>query len=47
VEILVGIHAADDATLSSFDDRHSEPPALTMHEWLHPTECMDRTVTRP
>jgi hypothetical protein len=35
VQILVGVDAADDATLSFFDNCHSQPPALTMHEWLH------------
>ena len=34
VQILMGIDAANDATLPSFDDRHSQPPALTMHERL-------------
>ena len=32
VQILVGVDAADDATLSFFDNCHSQPPALTMHE---------------
>src|SRR5271163_5332383 len=34
VKILVGIDAAYDATLSSFDDCHSQPPALSVDERL-------------
>ena len=34
MQIFVRIHAADDATLQSFDDSHSQPPALTLHERL-------------
>ena len=34
MQIFVRIHAADDATLYSFDDSHSQPPALTVHERL-------------
>ena len=35
MQILVGIDAADDATFSFLDNCHSQPPALTMHGWLH------------
>ena len=34
MQTFVRIHAADDATLHSFDDSHSQPPALTVHERL-------------
>ena len=33
VQILVGIDASNNATLS-FGYRHSQPPALTMRQWL-------------
>src|SRR5271163_2720114 len=46
VKILMGIHAADDATCS-FVYRHSQTSAFNQHERLRRTECADRTVTRP
>jgi hypothetical protein len=39
MQIFVRIHAADDATLYSFDDSHSQPPALTVHERLRRDRC--------
>src|SRR4029077_19118073 len=47
VQILMSIDAANDATLPSFNDRHSQPPALTITNGFTGTECADRTVTRP
>ena len=46
VQILMGIDASNNAT-HSFAYSHSQPPALTLHEWLCRAQCADRTVTRP
>src|SRR5450432_2036796 len=34
MQVLVRIDAANDATLDSFDDSHSQPPALIVNEQL-------------
>jgi hypothetical protein len=47
VKILVRIDATNDAAFSSFDNRHSQPPAFLCTNGLAGTECVDRTVTRP
>ena len=47
VKILMGIDAADNVSLSPFDDRHSQPPDCHALTGFTGTECADRTVTRP
>ena len=47
VKILVRIDATNDAAFSSFDNRHSQPPAFPCTNGFAGTECVDRTVTRP
>jgi hypothetical protein len=47
VKILMSIDAADNVSLSPFDDRHSQPPDCHALTGFTGTECADRTVTRP
>jgi hypothetical protein len=45
MQILVGVHAANDMSLCWVPDVHSEPPGSTVLRRLRQTECVDRTVT--
>src|SRR3954470_23556146 len=45
MQILVGVHAANDMSLCLVPDVHSEPPGSTVVRRLRQTECVDRTVT--